>query len=206
MNKIWDIYLRIFHWFLVSSVAFTIFIANENTELHYQTAKFITFLLIFRILWGFVGSYNAKFINFLPTPKNIKNYLAGKYTKKGHSPIGALSVFAMLGLLLLQLTLGLFTTDEILFEAPFYGFIDTNLQELFQNLHMVIGEIIVFIILFHILAIIISKIRGKNLVKDMVDGGIDFIDNQHKQLHLRAFFSAIISLSFVYLIFYINLV
>ena len=80
-NKIWDIYTRLFHWLFSSTIILTIILADIDTFWHFETAKFITTLFIFRIIWGVIGYKTAVFINFFPTIKHIKQYMTGAFTK-----------------------------------------------------------------------------------------------------------------------------
>jgi cytochrome b len=200
--QIWDIYLRIFHWAFAISIVSAIISAEIDTEIHFLIAQFITFLLIFRLLWGFVGYPTARFVNFFPTPSKIKQYLGGNYNGVGHNPLGSLSVFAMLGLVIAQITTGIFTTDEILFEAPLYHLVSGSLQEILQELHDTMGGLLQLLILLHISAIIFYKLKGKNLVKDMLIGGQTNTVFSVKYMHLRAIIIILIDTILTYFIFY----
>jgi cytochrome b len=202
-NKIWDIYIRVFHWLLAPSIVIAIISGiNSELEIHLFFAKIILFLLVFRTIWGFIGYKTARFFYFIKSPKVIFQYIkTGKTNIVGHNPLGAISVAVMLDSISLQLLSGLFTTDEVLFEAPFYEF-SGEYQELLQNFHTTFFIILILLIILHISAIIFYKIKGKNLVKDMFDGGKTKQVFTIKYMHLKAFMSAIFSALSVYLIFY----
>ena len=69
-------------------------------------------MLIFRLLWGFFGSSTARFANFVRGPRAVRDYLGGKWSGIGHTPLGALSIVALLGAVAIQVGLGLFSEDE----------------------------------------------------------------------------------------------
>lgn len=90
-------------------------LGGNALEWHVYSGIAVLVLLIFRVLWGFVGSKHAKFLNFIREPCAILVYLKGTGEKHiGHNPVGALSVIAMLLLLLFQAVSGLFSNDDIM--------------------------------------------------------------------------------------------
>src|SRR4051812_3171573 len=134
--KIWDVPVRIFHWSLV-----TLFIAAYVTNLlgpnyfnyHLWAGYGIIVLVVFRILWGFVGTYHARFFNFVRTPVATTKYALSVLKKKdvhylGHNPLGAVMVVALLLAILVQAVTGLFSNDEIINLGPLYGYINDELS------------------------------------------------------------------------------
>jgi cytochrome b len=110
--KVWDLFVRFFHWSLVISVISQLATAEDFKTAHVKVGYFIIALLILRILWGFVGSQYARFKNFIYPPAEILDYLksllqgrAKHYT--GHNPAGGAMVFALLFFLLLTTLTGL---------------------------------------------------------------------------------------------------
>jgi len=107
--KVWDIAIRVFHWTLVGCYALA-FISPENIpKLHVFFGYSVLFLVLFRILYGFVGSKYARFSDFLCPPAQIADYLKGLLIRKpkhyvGHNPAGGLMIVILL-LSLLALTL-----------------------------------------------------------------------------------------------------
>ena len=99
--KVWDIAIRVFHWALVGCYALA-FISSENIpKLHVFFGYSVLFLVLFRILYGFVGTKYARFSDFLYHPAQITNYLRGLLTGKpkhyiGHNPAGGFMIFIML--------------------------------------------------------------------------------------------------------------
>jgi len=117
-NIIWDLFIRIFHWTLV--VAFIIsYLTEGEVYLHFYSGWYIVILLVCRVLWGFIGSKHARFIDFIKPPTEIINY--AKSLRKndgtikhyaGHNPLGGLMVVAMLCFLTLTCVTGILLYSE----------------------------------------------------------------------------------------------
>jgi len=111
--KVWDALLRLFHWSLLAAIVVSYLAIDvfNNVEIHVISGIVISALLVFRILWGIVGSNTAKFSSFIPTPKKVLAYIKSPLKDKkntiGHSALAALSVFALLTSLLVQAVSGL---------------------------------------------------------------------------------------------------
>ena len=111
--KIWDLPVRLCHWSFALLIP-ALWWSAENSEwaLHKRFGVTLLGLLIFRILWGFMGSKTAKFSQFVRGPGVVLSYLRGAHDHVlGHNPVGALSVLALLGVMLVQVSTGLFAGD-----------------------------------------------------------------------------------------------
>ncbi len=112
--KVWDPFVRIFHWSLVS--LFNIAYATEDDwlDLHSFAGYGIAGLLLFRIIWGLMGTDYARFSSFVATPGRVLQYLKSLFTRHpehyvGHNPAGGLMIPVMLVLLLLSTATGIAT-------------------------------------------------------------------------------------------------
>jgi len=173
--RVWDLPLRLFHWLLVFCIVGSLISVNlggNAIEWHARFGYCILTLLLFRITWGFIGSTHARFTSFFPTRQGLLNYLQGKGPEYlGHNPLGALSVFALLFALSLQVATGLFVDDEIAFQGPFAKYVSNATVSLLSRIHEANQVVIYILIAIHIAAIIYyKKFKGKNLVKPMLDG------------------------------------
>ena len=172
--RIWDLPTRIFHWLLVALIPFQYWTAKEDRlDLHIIGGTAILGLLLFRLLWGLFGSSTARFANFIKGPIGVLSYLRGKAAAAiGHSPIGALSVIAMLGLLSVQVCLGLFAGDEDGIESgPLSYLIDGDLSEDLADLHEDAFDVLLVLIGLHLAAIVFYALfQRKNLVGPMISG------------------------------------
>lgn len=172
-NILWDIPTRLFHWILVISI-FISWLSHEleNIELHVWAGYSVITLLLFRITWGFTGSYTSRFTTFIKSPAAVIKYLKGEniqYT--GHNPSGAYSVVALLVICLVQVITGLFMTDEITFDAPLYPFVSDDLAETMAVIHEINFNVLLFLISLHVLAVLYYvTVKGQGLIRSMITG------------------------------------
>ncbi len=128
-------------------------------------------LLIFRLLWGFVGSSTARFSSFVRGPRAIGAYLRGSWSGVGHSPLGALSVIALFGATAVQVALGLVTEDEDgIYAGPLSRLVSTDTSDAARELHELWFNVLLGLIILHVAAILIHRARGKSLIGPMVTG------------------------------------
>lgn len=141
---------------------------------HFRLGYSMLTLLLFRIVWGLAGGRWSRFGAFVYTPQSVINYLKGSSKPEhsvGHSPIGAVSVFAMLGFLILQVGSGLVSDDEIAFAGPLTRFVSNTTVSLATHYHANIGKwILIGLVLLHIGAIVFYLLRKHNLVGAMLHG------------------------------------
>jgi len=173
--RVWDLPIRVFHWLLVLCIVGSLVSVNlgENAiEWHAYFGYSILTLLIFRILWGFVGSTHARFIAFFPNREKILNYLQGKAPRVlGHNPLGAISVFALLLALSIQVVTGLFSDDEIAFQGPLAKYVSNSFISILSEIHEGNQVVIYVLITIHIAAIIYyKKFKGEDLITPMIRG------------------------------------
>ena len=173
--RVWDLPIRVFHWLLVLCIIGSLVSVNlgENAiEWHAYFGYSVLTLLIFRIVWGFVGSTHARFASFLPNRESVLNYLQGKAPRVlGHNPIGALSVFALLFVLSVQVLTGLFVDDEITFQGPLAKYVPNWVVSFFSEIHEGNQVVIYILITIHIAAILYyKKFKGEDLIKPMISG------------------------------------
>ena len=172
--RLWDLPVRIFHWSLVIAVlvAFvTAKLGGDWMDWHGRAGLAIVGLVTFRVVWGLVGSTHARFLSFAPTPARLRAYLTGRWHGIGHNPLGALSVFGLLGLLAVQAGTGLFSNDDITFDGPLSGLIEKARSDSLTGLHHQLSDVLLVLLGLHILAIAFYLVVKKhNLIKPMVTG------------------------------------
>jgi cytochrome b len=178
--RIWDIWVRLFHWSLVVAVVFLIISGTTGWqffEWHRSAGEFVLALLLFRICWGVVGSSNAKLVSLLSNPLRSLAHL-GHLAKghpapeRGHNAAGGWAVLIMLALLTFQALSGLFIADEDeLLEGAFYGALSSDISDQLLYLHHLNGDILKVVLGVHILMIALYAIRAsQNLVTPMISG------------------------------------
>ena len=173
---VWDLPTRLFHWTLVGLIAFSWWSAeDEQVEWHMWSGYGILTLLLFRLLWGFVGGSTARFANFVPGPRHLLAYLRDMkgWRPIGHSPLGALSVLAVLLVLAAQVGLGLIQVEEDgLVEGPLAHLVSFETAEWANDLHdHDLFDVLLVLIVLHIGAILFYRLAlGKRLVGPMLTG------------------------------------
>ena len=172
--KLWDLPIRLFHWLLVALVALAFVSGLSGGSLmvwHGRIGLAILGLLVFRIVWGFIGSTHARFAQFVRGPSTILAYLRGRWQGIGHNPLGALSVLTLLGLLLFQSLSGLIATDDIAFRGPLQAVVSNDTSDWFTGLHRQTIWLIGGLVGLHIAATLFyTLVRKDNLVKPMLSG------------------------------------
>lgn len=180
--RVWDLPTRLFHWALAAAViglAITGTVGGNAMVWHFRFGYSVLTLLLFRIVWGLVGGRWSRFWAFIYSPASVINYLKGKGKPEhgvGHSPIGAGSVFAMLGFLLAQVGTGLLSDDEIAFAGPLTRFVSNATVGLATNYHTNIGKwIVLALVVLHVVAIVVYLRRKHNLVGAMLHGDKELV-------------------------------
>lgn len=174
---VWDLPTRLFHWSLVILVvaAFVTAKVGGNAMVwHGRIGLAIIGLLVFRIVWGFVGSTYARFLQFVRGPGTIRAYLRGEWSGLGHNPLGALSVLALLGILTIQATTGLFSNDDIAFEGYLVPLIGMEASSSITGFHHLLEKILMALVALHVGSIVFyARVKKHNLVKPMLTGWAD---------------------------------
>lgn len=172
--KVWDLPTRVFHWALFLAVTAAILTGLQGGNWmvwHERAGLTILGLLAFRFMWGFLGSTYARFGQFFPTPGKILAYLRGYWHEEGHNPLGALSVFSLLIVLLLQAGSGLFANDDIAFDGPLYGLVTKSTSDWLTSLHRQGLWIILALVALHVSAVLFYLLfRRNNLIRPMITG------------------------------------
>jgi cytochrome b len=178
--RVWDLPTRVFHWLLVGLVTFSVVsghIGGNAIVWHMRSGFAIFTLLAFRLVWGFVGGHWSRFHAFFYAPSTSLRYLRGQslpheHHHVGHNPLGAGSVFALLGILALQVATGLIADDEIANTGPLIKYVSSATSSLATSWHKNYGQwIIVALVALHLCAIAFYWFRRRqNLVAPMWHG------------------------------------
>ena len=176
---IWDLPLRLFHWLLMLAVIGAIASAKlGSTFWHEKAGLSVAALIVFRIIWGFVGSHHARFSNFLTSPLKVFAYIKSRINGDrshypGHMPTGAWATVAILLIIGAMATLGMMSTDDVLYYGPLASLVG-DFSSTATSLHHM-GERAVFAIIgLHVAALVIYFVALKiNLLPAMVFGGED---------------------------------
>lgn len=173
--RVWDLPTRLFHWALAICMVLGIVfvkIGGNAIQWHAYCGYTALALILFRVIWGFVGSWHARFANFIPSPSKLIAFLRGQVDGGlGHNPLGALSVIALLIVVLIQALTGLFTDDDIFFQGPFARYVSNSTVALLTSIHRFNQYLIFALVGLHIAAISYYYfVKRENLVGPMVTG------------------------------------
>lgn len=176
---VWDLPTRLFHWLLVVLIATSFatgLVGGNAMRYHEWSGVGILALLVFRFIWGFAGGTHARFSSFLKGPSAVVRYGiamvrgdAPRYL--GHNPLGGWSVVAMLAAVLLQVSTGLFASDDIFTEGPLYHLVSNETSRWLTGIHLVNRYVIVGLVAVHLFAVLFHLLaKGENLILPMITG------------------------------------
>ena len=214
--NVWDISIRLFHWALVVGIAFQWYSSEEGGNImtwHIYIGYCMLGLVLYRIIWGVIGSPYARFSSFLKGPSSTLIYLKGfvqgkKYDYPGHNPLGGWMVMLLLLLILIQGITGLFSSDDIFTEGPFYSLVSGKTADFLTSIHHLNFNILLGAIALHISAVAYhGLIKKEPLVKSMLTG--KKIMHQPSSLntrpnYIRMFITTCIAAAGVYLLIYLT--
>lgn len=164
-RPVWDRFVRIFHWTVVTCVVLNYFVLEEGEWPHEWTGYLAAAFVTARIVWGFVGSRHARFADFFPTPARLRQHLRAMRAGQpehhwGHNPMGAIMM-----LLLMTLVLSLGLTGWLQGTDAYFG------EDWLQNLHKYLADALVISAGLHAAAaIVMGRMERTRLVKAMVTG------------------------------------
>jgi cytochrome b len=177
---VWGPLVRLFHWLLVVAF-FTAYLteAEEAGSLHVQAGYLVLGLVVFRILWGFVGSQHARFSDFVYSPAAIARNLSEvvKFRAKryvGHSPAGGAMVLALLLAMIGTSVSGLLVYGADLHAGPLAGWmagVSEEQEDLLEELHEVFANLTLALIVLHVVGVIVASVSHReNLIGAMFTG------------------------------------
>ena len=163
--KVWDPFVRLFHWALVGFFAFSFLTGDEWKDAHIVSGYVIGALVTFRVLWGLIGSEHARFVNFIYSPVTVLRFIAESAALKakrylGHNPAGGAMVIA-----LLLMISGIVTTGYMMTTDAYWGI------EWVEDTHKVLVYSTLGLILLHIAGVVLASLEHReNLVRAMITG------------------------------------
>jgi cytochrome b len=174
---VWDIPTRLAHWLMVILIIYSWFAVEilEDMQQHFWSGYGVLCVIMFRIVWGFVGTQHARFINFVATPAGIWRYSKTLFQRNssaylGHNPMGGLSALVLILVILLQVSTGLFNSDDY-FHAPLSGLVSDATRGLLGQVHALNFTVATILVVLHIAAIIFYKLyKGQALTWSMING------------------------------------
>ena len=177
--RVWDWPVRLVHWMIVAllvTLVVTAEVGGNAMEWHIRAGETMLALVLFRVIWGFVGTRHARFSSFVRGPDAVLRYARSVVRPPhelhvGHNPLGGWMVIALLLLLLVQAGTGLFSNDDVLTEGPLVRFISKDLSDTISGFHIKNAWVIVALACAHIGAVLFYLLALKeNLIAPMVHG------------------------------------
>jgi len=178
--RIWDVWIRLFHWSLVLAIAFLVYSGRTGelfTEWHRRVGELVLVLVVFRLLWGVFGSSNARLASLIVDPRaalaHLRDLAARRvHRETRHNAAGGWAVLALLVLLGVQAVTGLFIADEDeIVEGALYGAFGSDTSDWLHHVHHVNADLLQVLVVVHIVMIAVYLLHARlNLVTPMVTG------------------------------------
>ena len=169
--RVWDLPTRLYHWIQATLFLGLVITGFKGASVHVLLGLLIFTLVIWRLLWGMVGSQTSQFKHFVCSPKVVLSYIKGQHPHRpGHNPAGGWMVVTMLLTLLLQCFSGLILADFITPLSMLAPELQALLFDIAAVVHVVTIRVLLALVALHLVAIVIYKLKSKPLVKAMVTG------------------------------------
>jgi cytochrome b len=169
---VWDLPTRLFHWLLVVLVV-AAYLTQEFDAMvwHQRVGLGLLGLLVFRLIWGVIGSRHARFADFLRGPAAMRAYPRGEWQGLGHSPPGGWSVLLLLALPLMLVGTGLFANDDVAFKGLLAAWVDKAVSDRLTGLHHLVFNLLLVVVGLHVAAIAYYRlVRRQDLLRPMWTG------------------------------------
>jgi cytochrome b len=174
--KVWDPFVRVFHWTLV--ICFTVAYLTEDDLLtvHVWAGYIVGALILARIVWGFIGPTHARFSDFVYAPVTTLRYMRDLVLFRaprhlGHSPGGGAMVIALIVLLAATVITGLIVYGGDQQAGPLAGLVSKETGESLEELRELVANITLAFIIAHIAAVILASfVHRENLARAMITG------------------------------------
>lgn len=162
---VWDKFIRFFHWNIASGFFLDYLVIEDSNPLHQWLGYYLLSLLVVRIVWGFTGTYHARFQNFVPGFNTLQCYMVSMIKLKepdfkGHNPAGAIMIIAILFLFLIICVTGWMMGLDMFWGA---GWV--------ENIHYYASTTLFYGVFVHVAGVLYACWRHKtNLIKSMITG------------------------------------
>lgn len=176
--RVWDLPTRVFHWLLALLVLLQYGTAEWHwlsMDWHFRFGYAILALIVFRVLWGFLGSRTSRFVDFVRSPVAVVQYVKRGFVsaapRPGHNPLGAWSALAFLLCLTVQAGTGLFASDDIMLFGPLNGRVSEATASWLTSIHKINETVLLVLIGVHVVAVAMHLlIKHDNVISPMWHG------------------------------------
>lgn len=184
--RVWDPLIRVMHWLLAAAVIVDWF-TDEPLWMHTWLGYLAAALVVLRVVWGFVGPENARFVSFVRGPVVVFDYLAGliRFSSKrylGHSPAGGAMIVALLIMIAATAGTGMANLAADRGEGPLAGVISKVERPprvpgqrrpplLMKQIHETVANVTLALVVLHVLGVVLASFAHReNLVRAMITG------------------------------------
>ena len=174
---VWDLPTRLFHWLTVVLLAVLYITERLNwMDWHIWAGYILLVLVIFRLIWGFVGSDTARFSRFIARPREALHHLRRVFhrepdTMVGHNPAGGWMVLLLLALLLVQCLSGIYANNDVANEGRWSEIVPAPISNAISDSHAWVWDVILAAVALHVVAIAAyAAVKRHNLLAPMVTG------------------------------------
>ena len=195
--RVWDPLVRLFHWSLVATFIIAWLSGEEEGLLHVYAGYAVMGLVVFRLLWGFIGTRHARFRSFLYSPQRTLRYLGSLFSSvpehyTGHNPAGGWMIVALLASLLVTGYTGLLAygaegKGPLADAGPAIGLVsvahadydeddewedhENEAEEFWEEAHEFFANFTLLLVVVHLLGVFVaSYLHGENLLRAMLTG------------------------------------
>ena len=177
--RTWDPLIRLFHWTLVAAFFTAYLIEDDWLGLHVLAGYTVLGLLLFRIIWGVIGTRHARFTDFVCSPAKTLAYLKDAIAFRamrypGHNPAGAAMIITMLFSLTATAVTGLALYGYAEFSGPLAGLVSDIPDRpggLLEAVHEFFAEFTVLLVVLHLAGVVLTSLQHReNLVRSMFTG------------------------------------
>jgi len=180
--KVWDLFVRVFHWTLVAGFFTAYLVEDEVLGLHVWAGYLVFSLVVLRIVWGFIGSKHARFADFVFGPGKVASYTKQVITFMatrhiGHNPAGgAMIIMLLLSVLMISFTgfvlYGAETQMGLSGDlASALGIVGEHSAEAIEELHEFFANLTLLLVFIHVGGVIFeSFLHKESLVRSMFTG------------------------------------
>ncbi len=174
--KAWDPLIRVFHWSLVFFFLLAFTTEDDWMNVHVWAGYAVLMLIGFRLLWGLIGTHNARFLTFVKPPSVVIRHLRDMLSMQprhylGHNPVAAVMIVALLASISLIALSGL-----VLIASEGQGPLADTLfarinGETMEDIHEFFADLTLLLVVVHIAGVVVSSfLEGENLIKAMITG------------------------------------
>ncbi|MEE4297872.1 MAG: cytochrome b/b6 domain-containing protein [Pseudomonadales bacterium] len=179
-TPVWDLPLRLFHWLLAGAIAVSLYTGIsggfEEMDWHQRSGYLVLGLVLFRLLWGFVGGRHARFASFLAGPGRVLAYGRAMAARRpprttGHNPLAGWTISLTLLAIAVQAATGLFASDDLFVEGPLVHLVESGTVSTMTRIHGWGQWTVGALVALHLLAVAVhSEVFNERIIGPMITG------------------------------------